>query len=397
MKKLWMTTAAVLLCTAAHADMLFTIPPSVSEGHLNVRSGPGVNHGLIGAIPGGQTVSASRCVPRDDGIRGAEWCFVSWNGLRGWASQAGLMPVQQQAPVQQPTAYNSDADVVCGRPQVLFDLDRDPGTNPVVSVEVSYFPKDHAWRIFHHLANGAVVSRSEQYAITDMTDDHKTQWAGSLNRNRSKYMVGEVKFNQQHEPFYYEWVYDKSHGNRLEMNSVAKCAWNDQQQQLPAPTSQAAPQPSAPVVAQDDKPVKTVPYKADLSSAEDSIPIYPGHEGNAAMVDVIVGGQPVRMLLDTGATMMQISTDLANRIVQQHQGSWGKAVKMSLADGSVVNQPTINIEEVRIGSHIIHNIPSAYTDGGDMIMAFPVVDSIAPFKIDTRNRKLVFEKQEASR
>src|SRR6516162_4822025 len=78
MKKLWMTTAAVLLCTAAHADMLFTIPPSVSEGHMNVRTGPGVNHGLIGAIPGGQTVSASRCVPRDDGIRGAEWCFVTW-------------------------------------------------------------------------------------------------------------------------------------------------------------------------------------------------------------------------------------------------------------------------------------------------------------------------------
>jgi hypothetical protein len=95
--------------------------------------------------------------------------------------------------------------------------------------------------------------------------------------------------------------------------------------------------------------------------------------------------------------MMQISTDLANRIVQQHQGSWGRPVKISLADGSVVNQPTINIEEVRIGSHIIHNVPSAYTDGGDMIMAFPVVDSIAPFKIDTRNRKLVFEKQEASR
>ena len=78
MKKLLMMTSAVFLCTAAHADMLFTIPLGVSEGHMNVRTGPGANHGLIGAIPGGQTVSASRCVPRDDGIRGAEWCFVTW-------------------------------------------------------------------------------------------------------------------------------------------------------------------------------------------------------------------------------------------------------------------------------------------------------------------------------
>jgi Bacterial SH3 domain len=92
--KLSLTAAALALTvTIADADMLFTIPTSVSEGHMNVRSGPGANHGLIGAIPGGQTVSASRCVPRDDGIRGADWCLVTWNGMRGWVSQAGLMPV----------------------------------------------------------------------------------------------------------------------------------------------------------------------------------------------------------------------------------------------------------------------------------------------------------------
>jgi hypothetical protein len=32
MKRLLMTTAGVLLCTVAHADMLFVIPPGVSEG-----------------------------------------------------------------------------------------------------------------------------------------------------------------------------------------------------------------------------------------------------------------------------------------------------------------------------------------------------------------------------
>ena len=176
MKRLWMTTAAVLLCTAAHADMLFTIPLNVSEGHMNVRTGPGVNHGLIGAIPGGQTVSASRCIPRDDGVRGADWCLVTWNGLRGWVSQAGLMPVVQ-AP---PPASTSGPDLVCNAPRVF--IGDEPDNNPVVSVEISYDPDNHAWRIFHRRANGQVVSRGEQYAITDWSDANKTRWTGSLNK-----------------------------------------------------------------------------------------------------------------------------------------------------------------------------------------------------------------------
>jgi len=77
-----MVTVAVLaLARTAHADMLFSIPTNVSAGHMNVRSGPGTNHGLLGAIPAGQTVSASRCVPRDDGIAGANWCLVTWRGI----------------------------------------------------------------------------------------------------------------------------------------------------------------------------------------------------------------------------------------------------------------------------------------------------------------------------
>jgi len=78
------------------SEMLFVIPSDVSSGHMNVRTGPGTNHGLLGAIPAGQTVRASRCVKRDDGIAGADWCLVTWNGLTGWVSQVGLMPVTPQ-------------------------------------------------------------------------------------------------------------------------------------------------------------------------------------------------------------------------------------------------------------------------------------------------------------
>jgi hypothetical protein len=182
--KLLVAAAALALTVAtAHADMLFTIPPGVSSGHMNVRNGPGANHGLIGAIPGGQTVSASRCVPRDDGVRGADWCLVTWNRLRGWVSQAGLMPMIEE-PVQ-PVNRGSGPDLICGAPRVLLGDDpRD--NNPVVSVEVTYNPDAHAWHVFHRMANGQVISRSEQYAITDWSDNRRSQWTGSLNRNRSR-------------------------------------------------------------------------------------------------------------------------------------------------------------------------------------------------------------------
>ena len=57
-----------------------------------IRRGPGSNHDLLGSIPAGVDVVASRCVPRDDGIAGADWCLISWRGLTGWGSRANLMP-----------------------------------------------------------------------------------------------------------------------------------------------------------------------------------------------------------------------------------------------------------------------------------------------------------------
>ena len=74
------------------AIMRFMVPFDVSNGKMNVRSGPGANHGLLGAIPAGQHVTASQCVARDDGIAGADWCLVTWGGLTGWVSRVGLMP-----------------------------------------------------------------------------------------------------------------------------------------------------------------------------------------------------------------------------------------------------------------------------------------------------------------
>lgn len=79
---------------APQGAVTYQVSPGVSNGILNVRAGPGVNHSLLTYMPAGALVPVTQCVPRDDGISGANWCEVVWNGIRGWASTAGMMPIR---------------------------------------------------------------------------------------------------------------------------------------------------------------------------------------------------------------------------------------------------------------------------------------------------------------
>jgi hypothetical protein len=84
------------------AQQVFQVPRDISGGHLNIRNGPGVNYALIGAIPAGTIMKGPKnghsleCRPREDGIKGADWCHVGWNGAEGWVSRAGLMPLSTE-------------------------------------------------------------------------------------------------------------------------------------------------------------------------------------------------------------------------------------------------------------------------------------------------------------
>ena len=66
--------AATALSTSASAATIAT-----ATTPLNIRSGPGPQYSVIGAIPDrGQTIITG-C------IQGSLWCEVSYNGRRGWA------------------------------------------------------------------------------------------------------------------------------------------------------------------------------------------------------------------------------------------------------------------------------------------------------------------------
>jgi hypothetical protein len=47
-----------------------------------------------------------------------------------------------------------------------------------------------------------------------------------------------------------------------------------------------------------------------------------------------------------------------------------------MADGRVVEEPMIVVNEVRIGNHILHNVEASVMPGNDMLLGFPVVNQI---------------------
>ena len=141
-------------------------------------------------------------------------------------------------------------------------------------------------------------------------------------------------------------------------------------------TPVAAPTVAAPTIAS--------------APVEDSVPIYPTDNGTSAMIDVVLGDQPLRMLLDTGATTCLISEAIAAGIVRDGYGVRQEAGRFKMADGTIRTLPVLLIREVRIGRHTIRNVPAGVSSRGDVILAFPVVNAIAPFTIDTRASVLIF-------
>jgi uncharacterized protein YraI len=73
-RTLLLAAALVALSSAASAATLVT-----AAVPLNVRSGPGPQYSVIGAIPSGGRATILGC------IQGSLWCQVSFNGGQGWA------------------------------------------------------------------------------------------------------------------------------------------------------------------------------------------------------------------------------------------------------------------------------------------------------------------------
>lgn len=292
------------------------------------------------------------------------------------------------------SAFAGGYELQCSAPQTLVGEDaNDP--NPVTQIAVDYSWDDHAWRVFHQLRNGAVVSRQAQYGMADLSNNHKTQWQGRLLRQPWLFMIGEVKGNDRGEFTYNEWMYDSKRGNRLVMQAFARCTERAPQQQLPTPTAKVEPtQPyaqapaQAPVPqAQTPAPTQQPPAPQVAARTKDSVPIIIGQYG--VNVDVLLGGMPIRMMVDTGANSSQIPQSFASMLISNGNAVVHGTAPITYANGSKSTEQVLRVRELRIGSHVVRDVLVTISDGPPLI-GFPVIDGIAPFTIDTRAGELVW-------
>lgn len=79
----------------ASADTSYRVRSEVSGGIQNMRSGPGVGHDIVVAIPAGSDgiKKLGQCRGPDDNTSRFTWCRFSWKGKTGWISVNGLEEV----------------------------------------------------------------------------------------------------------------------------------------------------------------------------------------------------------------------------------------------------------------------------------------------------------------
>jgi hypothetical protein len=182
---------------------------------------------------------------------------------------------------------NLPLKLVCTNPIILSGQADDHG---VATVYVDYNRGQRSWAIKHTLKNGVTVYRELQYALQDTSDSEKTEWSGYLNKNQDIRMVGTIRklANANTGEFsYFETLFNGRTHEKVEIG--AQCTNTIVESNNPSETPHPAPAPEA-------KP------------GHDSVPIFT--DGRTVYIDVVLGGYPTRMVLDTGATHSVVSYSL---------------------------------------------------------------------------------------
>jgi clan AA aspartic protease (TIGR02281 family) len=132
----------------------------------------------------------------------------------------------------------------------------------------------------------------------------------------------------------------------------------------------------------------TPPSAGSVSS--DSVPIT--MRDGSIIVDVTLGNRQTRMVLDTGASYTAITMSLARNLVESYQARWLDKGQSIMADGRVVDTWAIVIKEVRIGNHVLYDVPAMVntSDTSMLLFGLGTLNKIGSFTIDTRQGLLIF-------
>jgi hypothetical protein len=300
--------------------------------------GCGVGLGLIGGLAAGAIIGGARV-----GAAPPPYYVPPYAPALGGVAYPSYATPGAVRPASSP--------LKCGAANVDVGNDGDP--NRVVSTYVAHNPGQ--WMIKHTLADGTVVDRSLQYAITDFAGPSALQWRGTLNRNPNMTMVGEVmRLNSTGQPTYNEWLYKDG---RMIVHSVALCQYD-----RPVSTAAAPAQPP---------PLTSVIDGTRSNQTGKRIPL--GLSGNSYVVPVLINGS-IRLdfTVDTGASDVTIPLDVAMTLMRTGtitKEDLGSEQVSNLADGGTVRTTQFRIHSLQVG------------EGDNAVIALNVVGSIGGPKL----------------
>jgi WD40 repeat protein/uncharacterized protein YraI len=115
--------------TAQVSAGIYSISTAVSDGILNMRSGPGQGYSVVVAIPAASDgVHIGQCQSSADGKSRFDWCMAEWNGYRGWVSSccivfAGTEAKQIDPPTStEQNSLHASARIVADKKQFVVNL-----------------------------------------------------------------------------------------------------------------------------------------------------------------------------------------------------------------------------------------------------------------------------------
>jgi hypothetical protein len=263
---------------------------------------------------------------------------------------------------------------------------------------IVYEASTHAWTIEHHLNNGQIVSRADQYNIADQTQGDRLLWYGTQFRNPNLHMVGEVMhLIKTGEPTFNEWLYDDVKRAWV-LHTVSLCRFeqpvNTSTPALPPPPaaySTPAPTVEAPLPALTPATADARPTVNWDTGANGVAPIWSENGGSAFKVAVSLGSYQAKMLIDTGANSMSVVKSLSDELWRRGDADLGPQERVIVADGRTTTEDTIIIHTVTVGGRTLHNMEAGIVaDGAMMLMPFPVLNQMGSFTIDTAHGKLIF-------
>jgi gag-polyprotein putative aspartyl protease len=141
-------------------------------------------------------------------------------------------------------------------------------------------------------------------------------------------------------------------------------------------------------IATDQKTKPAAPTPAPAAT-DDSVSIETSNGSTFAMVKL--GVQVIRMMVDTGASVMSVPRTVANALVENGDAVRGGGYRLKQANGAIIRENGIIIHKVTVGSHVVRDVGAAVApDNAYALLPLTVLNRIGKFTIDYANNKLSF-------